>query len=482
MQEKDALIQSFIRKSVSLSQDRFRNYFLDERGNPFYKRFAYIRFEKYINDFLNGHSENRFIIVSGLRGTGKTTIVAQICNELQNRGVAQRNLLYISMDEVTGYLGCKLSDIVQGYEQYLTKNFESLKPEDRVFLFVDEAHYDPNWALTLKSVYDKTKSVFILVTGSSAISLSTSTDVARRAKMETLFPLNYLEYNLLQSKIFPQHGLKESIENAVLNSSSANQAFGSINPKLEVVNEYLSKIPPFNLNEYLKFGSLPFAIPMRSEQDVYGRVMAMLEKVVFQDIEAIGKFNRDTQTKIMNLLTLLAISERINYDKLTNTLGMSKPTLSESIETLEKADLLFKIWPFGSETAHIRKTPKYKFMAPAIRTAILWNLGKWEESNDMYGSLLEDTVALYFHRLQRLGRLRMLEFDPDDNCADFIVTSKDGSRIVIEVGYGSKDCTQLHNSMMKCEAKYGLLISDGPLKVLADGRVLGIPKEVFLLS
>jgi uncharacterized protein len=482
MQEKDAIIQAFIRKNISLASDRFKNYIYDENGNQYYQRFAYIRFNKYIRDFLSGQTANRFVIVSGLRGTGKTTIVAQMYNDLLKLGVSQSHMLYISMDEVSGMIGCSLAEIIQGYEQFLTKNLETLQRDDRVFLFIDEIHYDPNWSLTLKSIFDKTRNVFMFVTGSSAISLTTGTDVARRAKVETLFPLNYLEYNLLKERLLPPSGIKEIVGNAILNSSNAKEAFERLKEKQTIITEYLSKVKPMQQNEYLKYGTLPFAIPFKNEQDVYERILSMLEKVVFQDLESIGKFNRDTQMKIMNLLTILASSDRVNYDKLSSTLGMSKPTLSESIDALEKADLIFKIWPHGSTAVHIRKTPKYKFTAPAVRTSLLWNIGSWKDTHEMYGSLLEDVVAMYLHRFDLLKNTFGVEFDSDENCADFILTLRDNSNIVIEVGYGHKGANQIHNSAAHCNLKYGVIVSNDPLELKENDNILIVPKEIFLLS
>ena len=207
----------------------------------------------------------------------------------------------------------------------------------------------------------------------------------------------------------------------------------------------------------------------------------MLEKVVFQDLESIGKFSRDTQMKIMNLLTILASSDRVNYEKLSSMLGMSKPTLTESINALEKADLIFKIRPHGSASVRIQKTPKYKFTAPAIRTSLLWSIGSWKDTNEMYGSLLEDVVAMYLHRFELLKKAFSVEFDQSDNCADFILRLRDGSDMVIEVGYGHKGTAQIYNSAAHCNMKYGVIVSNDPLGLMADD-ILTVPKEIFLLS
>ncbi len=481
MENKDALVQAFIRKSILHAPDRFKSYIYNEAGKPYHRRFAYDRYDKYANDFREGSSANRFIIAPGLRGTGKTTIVGQLYNDLLRKGVDEERMLYVSMDEAMGTLGCTITDIVRGYEQFLSMNIEMLvERNERIYLFIDEAHHDPDWSLRLKVVYDRSRNVFIFVTGSSAIALTFNADVARRATVVDLLPMSYPEYNLLKDYVQPPSGMSERLASALYASSSAREAYDRLAEAKPPVNEYLIKVGLMQLNEYLKLGSLPFAIPMKEEREVYDSVSSMIEKVIYKDLGTIGKFDRGTQLKIMNLLTLLAINDRTNLNKLTSDLGLSRPTLIECIDALEKAGLILRVWPHGSSSAHIRKTPKYKFAAPVIRATMLWRVGELS-THEMYGALLEDVVAMYLHRAVASDQIRGFEFDPDDNSADFIVTARDGSQIVIEAGYGHKDTEQVRNSMAHCNAKYCIVISNDLLE-LRDEKILVVSRELFLLS
>jgi hypothetical protein len=49
----------------------------------------------------------------------------------------------------------------------------------------------------------------MLITGSSALSLEMTVDVARRSKREIMSPLNFSEYLMLKYRIFPPRGLAE---------------------------------------------------------------------------------------------------------------------------------------------------------------------------------------------------------------------------------------------------------------------------------
>ena len=65
-----------------------------------------------------------------------------------------------------------------------------------VFILIDEAHFDKEWAQAAKIVFDQTKKAFLIVTRSSALNLELSMDVARRAKRGVMFPMNFSEYLL----------------------------------------------------------------------------------------------------------------------------------------------------------------------------------------------------------------------------------------------------------------------------------------------
>ena len=77
-------------EAPKLSQD---NMGTDE--TPFEHRKTYFRIKKYVDEFLDGYIENRFIIMPGLRGIGKTTILFQIYEYLRKEN------LTTSLDDLT---------------------------------------------------------------------------------------------------------------------------------------------------------------------------------------------------------------------------------------------------------------------------------------------------------------------------------------------------------------------------------------------
>jgi len=143
--------------------------------------------------------------------------------------------------------------------------------------------------------------------------------------------------------------------------------------------------------------------------------------------------------------------------------------------------LIHAVRPYGLPVKKIAKTPKYKFMAPSTRAALLWQIGQLDNRAETSGKLLEDAVALYLYKLQKRHELFSFEFDPVEGGADFVVTMNDRSRIVLEVGYGDKGIDQAEKTMARIKSKYGVIVSNRRLSLSADGRIVTIPKEWFLL-
>jgi len=471
-------LDEYIKRSLSTAPDRLRSYAYALEGKPLFYRFAFYTLKKLVDDFIAGKKENRWIVLPGLRGSGKTTLLAQLYFYLLSKGVSLSNVLYISLDEVVKLIGSNLKDALSSYEAVLGRGLESLDRD--VFLLVDEAHYDKNWGAALKSVFDRTKNVFIVSTGSSALLLQSTPDIARRAQVEEVFPLTFSEYIMLKYREKPQPGLREGIMSILFFSRTAEEVFLQLKNLEPVVSEYWSKVKPFEIENYLRVGTLPFSIPFEREEYVYPRIVSMLEKIINDDIPALKDFSRETLNKVWNLLLLLSTSEKVSYESLSKSLGVSKLTIIELLDVLKKTEIVYPLRPYGSVGKVVRKEAKYRFLAPAIRSALLWSIGK-NITQEMYGKLFEDVVSLYLQKIAKTGKSISFYYDSQRNGADFIISLADGSRIILEVGYGDKGISQIKTSLKKVMPKYSLLVSERSLELDAENNIVFIPKQFFLL-
>jgi uncharacterized protein len=473
-------ILKYIQNQLVRAPYRLRSYAQNEQGKKYPQRNIYVKVDKYFRDFL--HRENiqdRWIIIPGLRGVGKTTILAQLfLNHYQEIG--DRRMLYISLDDVVNVLGSSLKEVLSAYEKILGESFEKLTQP--VFIFIDEAQYDPKWASVLKSVYDRSNKVFIICSGSSAVSLQTNPDVIRRSIFQKLFPTSFSEFLMIRDNIFPVKDLKKNIKEALFSAASAKDAYEKLKRhELNVMSAW-SSIDRHYIDEYLKIGTLPFAIGIKDEVRVYQTITLLLDKVINQDVHALGRFDTKTLSYIKRILFLLAESDIVSIQNLAATLETSVNTVSNILEVLEQAELLIRILPYGSNSKKVRKPSRYQFMSSAMRSAFLSVAGNEQIFAGQKGRLMEDIVAMTLYREFVASQRGALNYDSSKAGADFILTVAERNIIPIEVGMGEKLGTQVRNTMKKIgSSKYGVVICQNQLTLLEDANVVKVPLDYFLM-
>src|SRR3990167_4538293 len=473
-------ILKYVQNQLVQAPFRLKSYTQDEQGRKYPQRHIYIKIDKYLRDFLHSpNARERWVIIPGLRGVGKTTILAQLfSNHSQESG--ERRMLYISLDEVVNVLGSSLKDVLAAYEKILGESFERLtKP---VFIFIDEAQYDPKWASVLKSVYDRSNKVFIACSGSSAVSLQTNPDVIRRSVFQKLFPTSFQEFLMIRDGKFPTKDLKKNIKEALFGAESAKDAYDKLKSIEQNVLSVWASIDRHHIDEYLKIGTLPFAIRVRDEARVYQTITLLLDKVINQDVQSLGRFDAKTLSHIKRVLFLLAESDVVSIQKLATTLETSVNTVSNILEVLEQAELLIRVMPYGSNSKKVRKPSRYQFMSSAMRSAFLSVAGNEQIFASQKDRLMEDIVAMTLYREFVANSRGALNYDSSKAGADFILTIAAKNIIPIEVGVGEKPGTQVRSTMKKVgSAKYGIVICKNELTLLEDANVVKVPLDYFLL-
>ena len=105
-------ILKYVQNQLVQAPFRLKSYTQDEQGKKYPQRNIYVKVDKYFRDFLhNPNARDRWIIIPGLRGVGKTTILAQLFLNHQQE-VDDRRMLYVSLDEVVNVLGSSLKDVL----------------------------------------------------------------------------------------------------------------------------------------------------------------------------------------------------------------------------------------------------------------------------------------------------------------------------------------------------------------------------------
>jgi predicted AAA+ superfamily ATPase len=456
-------------------------------GMPYPTRSIYILAEKYIREHLRKKDtpSPRWLVVPGLRGVGKSTLLAQLYVAFSNNSNVIP--LYFAMDDVVNLLKSNLQEVLEVYQQLTGTNLATV--QKTVLIFLDEVHYDPSWSSVLKVIYDKNPNIFIFCTGSSAIALQANTDAIRRISIERLYPMSFAEFIFICKKKYPVGGLKDKLKMLLWESKSATDMYSRLKHLESSVDEWWKGVTKQDLDYYLLVGAMPFATIYDDQAKALQAIHATIEKIVKIDIPQLKDFENKTLNSIFNILWLLANSGDLSLRGISDATGLQVPTVIDVLDTLQKTELLIRIQPHATSmekqlpNSKSTKPSKYLFMSPAMRAAVLSSGGGMTLIEKKKGYLLEDAVGLYFYKefINRNFGSVMYFRDDTEQSADFLV-ERGGRRIPVEVGLGTKECSQVLNVLQKYpDCPYGIVIDDGHLD-LVEQKVVKIPLKFFLLA
>ena len=498
-----------------------------------YKREPWSELYQQMQFFLEG-STNQWLSVAGLRGVGKTTLLLQLFND---PSLNQSNVkkFYFDIDKLSLAPDAihDLADAVYAlHDRY---------PNDKILLFMDEVHRHAHWSLGCKRMFDEIPQIFIVCTGSSALQLQLNPDSGRRIMRYEMYPLSLPDFLALRQfdmgiePVAPASDLKQNLQKALLESKTKQEVHRGLLDCADQVDNYYQQFNQTLLQnddflmhqsfmthcfeEYINnYGTFPIihAQPqartadrlfnVTDEEKQYinqqqeDRLQEMIKTTVQKDmLEVMPHVYKHTQIVkdlrvstlrlAPQLIELLAKSEQITLQKLAKNLeNIHQQTLRSMLEFLIISGLLIEIPPLGaSANRKNTKTPKYRFGSPAIRQSQvpLNPLEATDQTAQLRGNLLEDTVAMYLHRiLEQLPGHKVVEYDSQVAGADFVISSRVGAKkgIVIEVGYTKKTARQVKRTLRK-EDLYGLVITntDEP-RLATENNAVYVPLKYFLLS
>lgn len=474
-EERKEKLYQFVRDQIAQGVFRTRAYVFNDRGERNPQRSMFLRMQKHVRDFRDGNASVRWLVIPGLRGSGKTTLLAQLYHDTD---VPIERKLFLSVDQVTQTFGASLQEIIQVYEEAVGGSFERL--EEPLFLFLDEVQYDRRWAGFLKTIYDRTRKVFIVATGSSAVMLNTNADVARRAVSEKLYPMSFTEFMKIKHNKYEEKGLGRKLRQALLESKSAQNVYDQLVSCEQAVRHYWLDVERQEITHYINYGTLPYMVALKNEALVYDQIKKSLERVISVDIPQIGRFRSDIASKFPMLLYAIADSDQLSLNNLSGAMEIGRPTLIHMLNVLEQTETIMRVYPYGSHRSQVKKPSKYLFTSSAFRAMYFKFIGSTQKQEIYEGKLLEDIAGLYLGRLCE-QRSISLTYDSAAGGADFIARD-DNACIAIEVGRGQKGFTQVMRTSKKVKAKYGLVISSSELKLDAEKSAVSVPLEFFLLA
>ena len=480
-QETQNQLTAYLQRQLMELTARCVNYTTDDAGAPLPRRDVYGRLAQHLDAFEAGNAAWRWLVISGLRGLGKTTLLMQLLDQIK---AAPLHKIYLSVDEVTRQLGVTLGQVLAAYETLLGESFTQNGPP--VYIFLDEVQYDPDWAITIKNLYDRSRRVFVAATGSAALQLQTNADISRRAIFETIYPLSFREYVRLIHRQTRPLEVTAQLREGLLGSNTGKEAMYYFKRCIGPVRRFYATFPQeITINKYLEIGTLPSLLRLHNLGVAYDQLKKTVDTIIGKDIAQLQTFSPATLNMFARLIYLLTNNDVTAVDNVAHDLRLSPTTLQQMLDTLELSGLIYRLAPYGNVGVQVRKASKYLFAAPAFRSMYLNLLGTTLTPADLRAKVCEDTVAMYLTKLlTRRGYSYALTYDAAKNCADFIVDIHEKQQaLVLEVGSGTKGSEQVAASIARHNLKYslGITVSQSPLQLDPGGQFVNLPLSMFLL-
>lgn len=475
-------IENYIIKQVN-ETPRVLNKRISSRDNvKFNKRNDFYKLQQRVDDFLNKENDRRFFVLPGLRGVGKTTLLLQIYEYLlKEKDINPTNLLYISCEKINFAGKVNIKEIIESYLKIFLNTSPALLEED-VFILIDEAHYDENWAMAGKVIYDQSPNIFMIFTGSSSLHLSYNADAARRLLTENILPLNYTEHLKLKYNYYTD--ISKDLNNLIFNNEVKSAQKKEFRLQKDLVG-----LENYTLNDwdnYFKYGSFPSTLNEKYTSDIVSSLWSNIHRIVMEDMVNIFKINENHQNIIYRILTFLATQKpgEISQNKLAANLSCSSSTINSILNILEQTQLVFHFEAYGGSGKRVKKSWKYYLATSSIKNCINETFGNTiRDRKDYEGVLLENLVASTLYNLAYTGSFPLFDiyYDAKKGGADFIVQRHFQKPIPIEVGIGKKDDRQIKDAIRRCQADYGIVISNKTSKIEKEDNIIYLPPKTFSL-
>jgi predicted AAA+ superfamily ATPase len=483
-------LQIFLENAI-VTPEKLHNYTHDPLLGKIPNRFAYIKLEQIARNFFKDGAKPNYVGLAGLRGVGKTTLMWQVADYIYKNHC--NKIFSIEVDKLQN-IGFSLQEAIDELEaSFFKKQFnESFEP---FVLLLDEVHDDKKWAKTIKILHDNAKSAFVLMTGSSALLLQQSADLAAgRMHIERVFPFKFTEFILAKSwqnkkQTYPEKGLSAALKQALLYEEKAEDVLNSLNGFKNKVHNYFEKVDGIAkqnkknrgqlIQEYISYHNIPRLMAYQNPAYIRTQFLELLKRIINSDVP---KFSSDNKTQYIQvysekILFRLAASDEINLDKLSQTLGEKKATIEFVLEALGKAELLNILSPYGGIDSRINKNKKAFFMSPSLRRAILSVIYGNELPEEFRSKMMEDLIVMYLKRIVPDSVISFMSSKDQVN-PDFILETRENP-IIIEAGLGKSTDRQVTKS--KINYRYGIIISSNISEPSLKGNSIFLPFEWFLM-
>lgn len=348
---------------------------------------------KYMH-LVNSIEIDEITIITGVRRSGKSTLMYQMIDNLLKKGTDPKHILFVNLEDKK-LVKDSLQDIYESYRQ-------NINLDKKAYIFFDEIHKRDGWEAWIRKKYDlKTKDKFV-ISGSCSYLLKReySTLLTGRNLTFEVMPLSFEEFLHFNGIILDKDNLKKGL---VLEKT-----------KLHVLK---------SLDEYLSLGGFP-AVVLKPKSFKMILLEQYFDDILYKDI--IDRYNLNSQkTKNLALYLITNFTSFISLRNLRNSLKLSYDTIKDYISYFTEAFLFFTLNHFSYSFKEQKTLPsKIYCIDNGLRNAVSFKFSKEE------GRLAENLVFIELKR-----REKEIFYWKNKNEVDFVIKNADNSLEAINVSY-----------------------------------------------
>ena len=346
------------------------------------------------NDLVNSIEIREITVITGVRRSGKSTLMYQMVEHLLNNGIQPEQILFVNLEDKK-LVRTSLDDIYGAYRV-------NLNPDKKAYVFLDEIHRKKEWESWIRKKYDlKTNDKFV-ISGSSSYLLRKeySTLLTGRNLTFEVFPLSFNEYLLFENISISKGKIKKN-----------------------VILDKTKHLVLRSLKRYLALGGFP-EVFFKQERYKTKLLEQYFDDILYKDI--IDRYNLNSQkAKDLALFLMTNFTGLISLRNLRNLLGISYDAIKDYLAYYKEAFLFFTLDHF-SYSFKEQKTLASKIYCidNGLRNAVSFKFSK-----DV-GKLAENLVFIELKRQEK-----EVFYWKGKGEVDFIIKNKDRSLTILNVSY-----------------------------------------------
>ncbi|OGO90126.1 MAG: hypothetical protein A3F10_07140 [Coxiella sp. RIFCSPHIGHO2_12_FULL_42_15] len=334
----------------------------------------------------------------GPRRAGKSTLLYQVIQHLEQTGVEKKAILHINFEEpaLAPFLTLELLDKL--YNIYR----QEIYPEGKAYLFLDEIQNIPEWERWVRA-RNETENIKIFITGSSGKIMS--------RELGTLLTGRHLTF-----KIYPL-SFSEILE------------FNHVELPYPTLVSASKKIE-YELMNYLRFGGFPAVVTAQSIEKREQLLIQYFEDILYRDIALRHSIRDLSQVRQFAAHLLAHTGSLLSASRLGKVFGISTELAAHYCSYLQEAFLIGLVPYFSLKAAERTRNPhKIHVIDPGIRNVIALtassDLGHAMETLVYLSLIHDDALDVYYWRKNKE--------------VDFLVRKKNQTQYLIQVVYTGLD-------------------------------------------